>query len=394
MSPLTRLFSVGTTNGGRANASVVSGGPVTIGESPSRLFALAPIALLLAVVFGASPANAMSIPAADPERLGSVPVGEISEVVLPERPGRARAAAWSPPPGASGGVYQAGGMSIRVFASPEFVPDPQLDQTWANFFAGLPQAGDASSMFVYFVTPPEMTAICSERAAACYDPNNDLMILTGDNVAVDGTTPIEEVAAHEFAHHIANRRSNDPWLAVNWGPKRWASLSGVCPGVLNDELFPGDQGDNYPLNPGEGWAETYRVAAGGSPSSWEIVDRVFYPSADEIEAALQDARDPWLENEVRSWSGRFSRGRSRLQRIRVDTPLDGSFNLSLRSSRGLDVDLYVLDENDKQLISRGIRGGRSERVNTYVCGDNDYYVYMRRASKRTGTFRLSLTWPG
>ena len=393
MSPPAKSFSVKTTNGARALASVASGGPVTLAHSPWRLLALVPIVLLLALAVGASPASARSIPSADPERLGSMPVGEINDVVLSERPGRARAAAWSPPPGASGGVYQAGGMSIRVYASPEFVPDPELDQTWANFFAGLPQSGDASSMFVYFVTPPEMTAICSERAAACYDPNNDLMILTGDSVAVDGT-PIEEVAAHEFAHHIANRRSNDPWLAVSWGPKRWASLAGVCPGVLNEELFPGDQGDNYELNPGEGWAETYRVAAGGNPASWDVVDRGFYPDADELEAALQDARDPWLENEVRSWSGRFSRGRSRFQRLRVETPLDGSFNLSLRSSRGLDVDLFVFDENNKQLISRGIRRGRSERVNTYVCGDNDHYVYMRRASKRTGTFRMSLTWPG
>jgi hypothetical protein len=283
-------------------------------------------------------------------------------------------------------------MSIRIYASPNFQPNPALDQTWANFFAGLPQAGDASSMTVFFVTPGEMTAICSESAAACYDPNDNLMILTGDDVAVDGT-PIEEVAAHEFAHHLANRRSNDPWPALDWGPKRWASLAGVCPGVLlNDEFFPADP-DNYENDPGEGWAESYRVAAGGDETDWAIVSSAFYPDADDRNAALRDARDPWLGNRTRSWSGRFSRGRSRLKRIRVATPLDGRFKLRLRSSRGLDVDIYVLDEEQDALVGRGRRSGRSERVNTLVCGDNDYYVYLQRASRRTGTYRLTLTWP-
>jgi hypothetical protein len=357
-----------------------------------RLLAIVPVVLLLTLAANSALAGAASIPAADPSRLGSQPVGEINDVILPDGPGEARAAAWSPPPGASGRRYQAGGMSIPIYVSPSYVPNESLSQSWADFFAQLPQDNDAGAMTVYFATPSEMTAICSEDAVACYAPSANLMILTGTGKASDGT-PMEEIAAHEFAHHIANRRSNDPWEALDWGPKRWASLAGICPGVLNDEFFPGDP-DNYDNDPGEGWAESYRVAAGGNESEWAIVSNDFFPDAEERNAALRDARDPWIGDRTRTWSGRFSRGRSRLKRIRVATPLDGRFNLRLRSSRGLDIDIYVLDEEQEAIVGRGRRSGRSESVNTLVCGDNDYYVYLQRASRRTGTYRLTLTWPG
>lgn len=355
-----------------------------------RSFGALLAALAAARVTAGSPALARTIPEVDPSRLGSHPVGEIKDVLLRERPVLARSAAWNPPPGSSGGVYQAGGMAIRIFASPKFEPNPVLDQAWAAFFAGLPQAGDAASMVVYFVTPPEMTAICSSRAAACYSPSDNLMILTGDSTAVDNT-PIEEVAAHEFAHHIANRRSNDPWRAVDWGPKRWATEAGICPGVLAKRFFPGNQGSRYAKDPGEGWAETYRVSAGGDASSWEIVDSVFFPRAGAREAALLDAREPWAGNTKQSWTTKVSGGAPPTRKFQIRTPLDGRFEVRSASSPGLNIDLFIRSSDGRRTWARGKRTGPYESARTYSCGDKSLLIEARRKSRQGGSFTLTLT---
>src|SRR5439155_24542812 len=103
----------------------------------------------------------------------------------------------------------------------------------------------------------EVTSICSSDADACYDPQSETIVLPGE--PPPDATPVEELAAHEYGHHVANNRDNPPWDAETWGPKRWASYEGVCPRVRNGTAFPGDEGANYDLNPGEGFAESYRV---------------------------------------------------------------------------------------------------------------------------------------
>ena len=80
------------------------------------------------------------------------------------------------------------------------------------------------------------------------------LVVLGD--AVGGITPTS-VAAH--GHHIAANRSNAPWLALDWGTKRWATRMSICARRGARTAFPGDEGDNYSLNPGEAFAEAYRV---------------------------------------------------------------------------------------------------------------------------------------
>jgi hypothetical protein len=43
------------------------------------------------------------------------------------------------------------------------------------------------------------------------------------------------------------------------GRKRWASAASVCSRVSRKQAYPGDEGTNYSLNPGEAWAEVYRL---------------------------------------------------------------------------------------------------------------------------------------
>ena len=91
----------------------------------------------------------------------------------------------------------------------------------------------------------------------------------------------EEVARHEYGHHIALNRSNAPWPAFDWGPKRWATAAHICPRVRWNTAYPGDESLLYKLNPGEAFAEAYRVLVdmllGEAHPAWPLVDPSFYP---------------------------------------------------------------------------------------------------------------------
>src|SRR5438034_7045369 len=74
----------------------------------------------------------------------------------------------------------------------------------------------------------------------------------------DGTSK-ETVLVHELGHNVAANRDNAPWSAVDWGTKRWATYMNVCARHDAGTAFPGDEADHYLLNPGEAFAETYRL---------------------------------------------------------------------------------------------------------------------------------------
>ncbi len=125
---------------------------------------------------------------------------------------------------------------------------------WAEFLAGLTHGPEITRLRTYIVTFSEVQEICGSRALGCY--GRDEMVAPGELVA--DISP-EEVVRHEYGHHVANHRLNAPWAAIDWGPKRWASAANVCANVSRREAFPGDQGSNYARNPGEAWAEVYRL---------------------------------------------------------------------------------------------------------------------------------------
>jgi hypothetical protein len=99
-------------------------------------------------------------------------------------------------------------------------------QSYANFFGSLWHAKEISHLTVFILSQGEVQGLCGENALACYSPAKEFMILAGE--ATRGQASLETTAAHEFGHHLATHRNNDPWKAVDWGPKRWATYMGVC----------------------------------------------------------------------------------------------------------------------------------------------------------------------
>ena len=137
----------------------------------------------------------------------------------------------------------------------------------------------------------------------------------------------KEIVIHEYGHHMANNSLNTPFAAEAYGTKRWASYMNICKRAAAGELFPGDEGDNYQENPGEGYAEAYRVLnltkQGVSDIGWDIVDPDLYPNATALTMLEQDITSPWKGPTLTHVRGSFGNGNVRT--IVTKTTLDGSF---------------------------------------------------------------------
>ena len=192
-----------------------------------------------------------------------------------------------------GAVTAATGEQMTIYISDGYTPEQVSQQTWADFFAGLIHGSELTRLVAYVVTPTEVQQMCGLEALAC--AGGGRIVVPGEPQY--GWAPTT-VATHEYAHFIALNRSNPPWNADAFGTKRWASVAGVCARVGAGTAFPGDESEHYRLNPGEAFAEVYRVLnetrAGAFSFAWSIVDSSFYPDSQALSAAEQDVRSPWL----------------------------------------------------------------------------------------------------
>ena len=239
------------------------------------------------------------------------------------------------PPGAWGGVYTAkSGARITVQSSGAYPVDPAVNQARADFVDSLVHGSEIATVKIYFAPPAEVETLCeAQEVDGCYAP------ATGDIITVGEDTPwstVEEVVAHEYGHHVATNRLNDPWPAVAFGTKRWATYEGVCQKEASGVAFPGDEGEHYLQNPGESFAESFlhlnEVKLGLHETPWGY-DPMFTPDATALAAIEQDVIKPWKKETERRFGGRFTR-RGQQKTFIFKTPLDGVFAAQLHGPRG------------------------------------------------------------
>jgi hypothetical protein len=290
-----------------------------------------------------------------------------------------------------GGTFTAStGESVRVYVSSSYPDGAATGQRWADFLASLLHGTELSTINAYVVTPDEMDDYCGPHALGCYRGSTLYFM----NETVSGVTA-EEVARHEYGHHVAASRLNPPWLAIDTGPKNWASAMNICLRTQQRTAFPGNEDVNYTLNPGEAFAETYRVVnelrAGAASISWPLVDSSFYPSQAALDAAAKDVSAPWAAAATQRIRAGF-RGRRKTWRMTVSTPLDGSLRVSLKLTRGALLDLDVLGADGKSVIATGLWAGSAEkRISTMVCGQRSIVVRVTRTGGAPGPFTLRIT---
>jgi hypothetical protein len=269
-----------------------------------------------------------------------------------------------------GGVYTAKtGEQVTVYSSNSYPMDPAANQAIADFLAGLVHGKELSKVTVYMAPAAEVASMCqSSEADGCYYPASGQLVSIGEDSQY---STVEEVLTHEYGHHIATNRFNDPWPAVEWGTKRWATVANVCRKTEMGLAFPGDEGEHYLKNPGEAFAESFlhlnEVRKGQRETRW-FYDAQFYPTKAALDAIEQDVLKPWAAYSVLTWKGRFTRP-NQVGIATLKTPLDGIFELRLKGPRGSKVKIY--GKNTKQVsptVARGLVCGQRSWVTSLTGG--------------------------
>ena len=307
--------------------------------------------------------------------------------LLSSAPRHLRSASWW------GGTYVvADGQRVELHISTRYTQSDALLNQWLGFFAGLPHGQELSLVKVYVAPLDEVGEMCfSDEVIGCY--GRQTIVTVGDAAA--GVSPTS-VAAHEYGHHIAANRDNAPWRAIDWGTKRWASQMGICSRVGAGTAYPGDEGVNYALNPGEGFAEAYRVLHETNGTAlgfeWPIVDSSFRPDVRALAAIRADVLEPWSGPMTKTISGKFLR-HSRTWTTQVATPLDGELRLRLTAPGGGVNDVTLLTGDGRTVLATGSwdsSGGKSVRYR--VCGARSVKVRVNRGGA-TARFTLRVTVP-
>lgn len=150
----------------------------------------------------------------------------------------------------------------------------------------------------------------------------------------------------------------------------------ICARAAAGQVFPGDEGAHYTLNPAEGFAEAYRLAVYDSGSwtlwtraPWDVVDPLFMPDAVAESAAKSDGLYDWNTDQatVRKFSGKLTR-RRRSVMLNYSTPLDGE--AIVRLFRPYNATLTLIES------SGAVLGSRSGSFSYTVCGSRSMSIRL------------------
>jgi hypothetical protein len=341
-----------------------------------------PLALLAALTFLAAAGGAGARPR-DVSTYAYGARGHAPNLVL--RAGEA-------PAGFTGGpVTASDGETVTVYVADELLAvDPATAQRWADFMAGLVHGPEIGTVTLYLTTLDGVRRICGVGALGCY--GNGRLVALGQDT---GDVTARSVVTHEYGHHVASSRNNDPWQAVDVGTKRWASYLNVCARTQGGQLFPGDESSQYRLNPGEVFAEDYRVLnerrAGIAESAWEVVDQSLYPDQAALDLLAQDVTEPWTQDTTTTYRTRLAVGASG-RGFRVATPLDGRFVATLTVPANARLALRLVDPATGRVLAAASPALRVQSLQLTVCGQRTIQVQVKRVAG-SGTFALTVARP-
>ena len=282
----------------------------------------------------------------------------------------------------------ADGYRVELQVSSAYPDDPVADQKLVDFLGSRVHGAELGGLRVFVGTPREIVRLCGgdPLVVACYAIDEQRMYVPGEEVA---GIPVEYPLTHEYGHHVANWRSNNPWDALDWGAKHWASATRVCAHVKSRKLFPGNQGRHYLDDPGEGFADGY-AHLHYPEVPWQYND-LMRPGRSAFAAIRRDVLRPWTGNRSRVFRGRLSPGRS-ARTFRIRLTLDGDLSLRLRAPRGAAYEV--------EAATRGFAAGRTLRdgggYGVEWCRRRavEHVTLTVRRKAGAGRFALRVAWAG
>jgi hypothetical protein len=284
------------------------------------------------------------------------------------------------------------GETVTIYFSDAYPVDPVRAKQWADFMTSLVHGTEISTVSIHLVPLSDVQLRCGSRALACYSPSTGTIYSSPDDPAVGVSA--KGVLAHEYGHHVASSRSNPPFTTVDYGTKRWASYENVCARALEGDLFPGaEDSRNYRYNPGEAFAETYRVLneqkLGLPQESWSIVTTLLYPDATALSLLEQDVLMPWTTNTSRRLTAKLT-GKIRTRTFKVSTPYDGTVSVDSRQTESAKVSVSLL-ANGKAVKTNSFSRAAGASLSSTVCGVRTYSVRVRLTGAVTKTTKTTVT---
>lgn len=292
-----------------------------------------------------------------------------------------------------GPITTSTGEVVNVQVSDALPVETATPEGWAEFLTKVTHGTEITALTTYLAPLDEVQQLCGARALGCYSGNS--MVALGENT-IDGTTP-EEVVRHEYGHHVAFHRLNTPWRAIDWGPKNWASSTTVCSRVSRGEAFPGNEGPSYSQNPGEAWAEVYRLMderkAGITTATWRIIAPSFYPDEAAFQAAERDVVQPWTAGRTAVFRRTFGKATQKVWWIPLSTSLDGDLQITATVPNGGLHEVALVAANRRTVVRRAQWiGQRAKRLASTVCGQRSFFVRVIR-SGALGRVTVSVSTP-
>ena len=164
---------------------------------------------------------------------------------------------------------------------------------WAEFLVQLTHGAELAELTTSIVTFDEVQELCGPQALGCYGgPARCSGRARGGHLAGGGRPPRVRAPHRRHRSTRPGRRSTGARSAGR-APRTCARR---CPA---GEAYPGDEGANYARNPGEAWAETYRLMDerkdGITTATWPIIAPSFYPDEAALQAAERDVLQPWTK---------------------------------------------------------------------------------------------------
>ena len=282
------------------------------------------------------------------------------------------------------------GYSVEVEVSPSYPANPAGDQALVDFLGSRLHGAELGALRVYVGSPAEIGDICGgARVIACYSIDEARIYVPGEAVA---GIPVEYPLTHEYGHHVANARSNNPWNALDWGAKNWASATRVCTHVQAGRLFPGNQGRHYLDDPGEGFADGY-AHLHYPKAAWQYND-LMRPDRSAFAAIRRDVQQPWTGNRTRTFRGQFGPGSS-TRKFKVRLTLDGEVSLRLAAPANVS---YSVEADTRGFAAvRSVRGGGGYAVEwcRRRAAETVTLTVRRKEGARAGAapFALTVEWP-
>jgi hypothetical protein len=285
------------------------------------------------------------------------------------------------------------GEVVNLYFSDAYPVDQTRALQWADFITSLIHGPELQTVSIHLAPLAEVEdrRHCGPDALACYSPLQATIYAPADDPAFD--TSAKGILIHEYGHHIAASRANPPFESEDYGTKRWASYENICSRTRAGDLFPGaEDSRHYKLNPGEAFAETYRLLneqkLGLPQESWSIVSTALAPDATALSLLEQDVTTPWTAATVRTFTAKLT-GKVRTRTFVVSTPYDGTIGVVTRQAAGTQVKVSLLANKHTANAKTSSRARLS--VASTVCGVRQYSVRAQLTGKVTKATQTTLS---